>query len=115
MGYFTEGAILARMAEVAVRRRLPEDTASSLLDEMLIDLDLPGAEFGGDEDLPGHPLGDLIVEAFGGGQAFPSLKSVNIWNIHRGEDHIVVDDDTLEQERDRYFALLRQFRARYGL
>lgn len=107
--------MLARMAEVACRRRRPTDTATSLLDEMLLDLDLPGAEFSNDEDMPGHPLGDLIAEAFGDGQSFRTLQSVNIWNIHRGEDHVIVDDATLEMERDRYFALLRKFNARYGL
>lgn len=65
MGYFTEGMMIARMAEVVVKRRKPEDTAMGLLDEMLGDLGLPGAEFADCEDSdPDHPLGALLKEAF---------------------------------------------------
>lgn len=115
MGYFCEGAALARMAELVVRRRLPDDTALGILDEMLSGMDLPGAEFAANEDFPGHPLGDLIVEAFGQGQSFPTLSSLNPWKLYRDGGHVVVNDETLERERDYYFVILRKFTGRYGL
>lgn len=69
--------MLARMALVVTRRRLPEDTALGLLKEMLDELGIPGIEFANQENWPGHPLGDLIAEAFGHGRKFPILASLN--------------------------------------
>lgn len=115
MSHFVEGAMVARMAEVVSRRRREMDTAMSLLDEMLQDLKLPGLEFANEEDMPGHPLGDLIVEAFGEVGDFPALRNLNPWNLHRGENHLIVEDAVLDAETERYLNLRSQFIRRYQI
>jgi hypothetical protein len=77
MDYRIEGLMLARMAKIAYDRRKPNDTAIAILEEMIVDLGIAGVSFQNLEDWPGHPLGDLIAEAFGRGRKFPILAAIS--------------------------------------
>lgn len=124
MGYFTEGGLLAHMAILVVKRRRPEDrSALELLAEMIDPLGLPGAEFANNENWPGHPLGDLICEAFGDGQKFPILASINISHPtdykdrHTGDhsDGVPFTQEQEDAETQAYYLILDRFKERFHL
>ena len=109
--------MLARMALVVSKRRRPEDTALGLLKEMLDDLGIPGVEFSSQENWPGHPLGDLIAEAFGDGRKFPVLATINpahppdYKDPHSGDhgDGMPFTQEMEDAETEAYYLVLDRF------